>query len=88
MPYGLDKLWNTEDSIIYSTAEGKGLRLSQSIEENASFLARWAGEVFGEWATWMRHVLPGCTVGFKQSTLRIVQKIKEMHEKNEVELLN
>ena len=75
MPYGLKSLWNTGSSITYSCAE---IRESSSIEESASFLVRWAAELFGGWASWMRHNLPGVKVSYKQSTLRLVNKIKEM----------
>ena len=84
MPYGLSALWNKKSSITYSATEGKQLRESSSLEENAAFLVRWAAELYADWSTWMTHKLPGCVTAFKSSTLRIVYKIKEMVRRNEV----
>ena len=60
------------------------MRDSLSLEENASFLVRWAVELFCEWATWIKHILPGISAGYKSSTLRIVNKIKEMQKDGEI----
>ena len=72
------ELWNKESSITY--AANCDLRESSSTEENASFLVRWATELFGSWSQWMKHTLPGCRVNLKQSTLRIAHKIQEMYD--------
>ena len=53
MPYDLDSLSKKVSSIIYYTSQGRDLRESYSLEENAVFLVRWAAELFGEWAPWM-----------------------------------
>ena len=87
MAYGLRALWNKESSITYANTEASNLRESDSVEESASFLVRWAAELFGGWASWMRHKLPGCQVSAKQSTLRIVNKIKELHDRKEIQRL-
>jgi len=65
MPYNLydDNLWNKGSIISYTN--GKDLRDSDSLEENASFIVRWASEIYGEWATWIKKILPGCSCGFK-----------------------
>jgi len=88
MEYGLESLWNKGSSIIYSAPKCKKLRDSQSLEENGSFLVRWAGELFAGWATWMQHILPGCKVGHKSNSLRIVTKIKEMKHDREIKQLS
>jgi len=59
MSNNLESLLDNDLAVAYATNEGQILRNSESLEENASFLARWAAELFGEWAAWMRHVLPG-----------------------------
>ena len=84
MPYNLESLWNTGSMLSYATSLGVKLRESASIEENASFLVRWASEVYAEWATWLLHSLPGCIVGKKEGTLRIVDKIVEMVKEKKV----
>ena len=78
MPYGLDKLWNSESSITYCTELGIKLRKSKSLEENASFLVRWAQELYCEWSTWLNALLPGIKTHYKKGTLRIVNKIQEI----------
>jgi len=78
MPYGLDKLWNSESSITYCTELGIKLRKSKSLEENASFLVRWAQELYCEWSTWLNAVFPGIKTHYKKGTLRIVNKIQEI----------
>ena len=65
MPYDLSALWDKDSLITYATPLGEALRESDSPEENASFLVRWAAKLFGEWATWMKQILPGCTVSYK-----------------------
>ena len=76
MPYGLEKLWDKDSVITYATPLGAKLRENkESTEENAAFLVRWAAELFGEWATWLSQLLPGCKVSYKTGTLRIVEKI-------------
>ena len=88
MPYGLKSLWDKKSSITYSALESKLLRKSTSLEENAAFLVRWAAELYGGWATWMKFTLPGCKTSYKTSTLRIVNKIKEMKESGAIADLN
>jgi len=78
MPYDLDNLPNKTSSVIFYTKEGRDLRESQSLQENAVFLVRWAEEIFGDWAPWMQHLLPTCKVSYKKSTLRIINKIYEL----------
>jgi len=46
---------------------------------------KWAAEVYGSWATWLQHLLPGCKVSYKSSILRIVNKIKEMKNEGDAE---
>jgi len=41
-------------SASYDSPEGKALRNDESIEEDASFLVKWASELFGEWGTWLQ----------------------------------
>ena len=53
MPYDMASLWDKDSIITYATELGEQLRESDSLEENASFLVRWAAELFGEWATWL-----------------------------------
>ena len=53
---------------------------SNSRGEKASFLVRWATELYGPWATGMNKVLPGCKTCLKTSTLRIVSKIEEVED--------
>ena len=84
MPCDLECLWNRKSIFTYATSEGKKLKKSTSTEENASFVVRWAAELYGDWATWLHQILPGCTVSYKTSTLRIVNKIQEMKNKNEI----
>jgi len=88
MPYGLKSLWDKKSSITYSCTQSKLLRKSYSVEENAAFLVRWAAELYSGWATWMKFTIPGCLTCYKTSTLRIVNKINEMKDKNEIEDLN
>jgi len=45
-------LWGKESSIAY--VDGRWLRESPNLEENASFLVRWASELYADWATWMK----------------------------------
>ena len=52
-------LWDRASVITYSTKRGAQLRDSDSLEENASFLVRWASEMFGEWSTWLQWKIPG-----------------------------
>jgi len=59
MPYGLDGLWNKESVVAFQRT---GLRQPESLEEAAVFLVRWATELFSDWATWMLHMLPDCSV--------------------------
>ena len=59
MSYDLDGLWNKESVVAFQHI---GLRRPESLEEVAVFLIRWATELFSDWATWMLHMLPGCTV--------------------------
>ena len=54
MPYDMGTLWDKDSIITYATELGTKLRESDSLEENASFLVRWAAELFGEWATWLQ----------------------------------
>jgi len=37
-----------------------------------------ASDLFADFATWLKLLLPGCIVSKKEGTLRIVNKIKEM----------
>ena len=46
---------------------------------------RWAAEIYGDWATWMNYIFPECQTGYKKSTLRIVNKIKEMRSKENIQ---
>ena len=59
MGYGLRNLKYRRTSIFYVSTEGRRLRESPSVEENALFLVRWASELFCDWATWMQAILPG-----------------------------
>jgi len=65
MPYDLGALWDRDSIITYATPLGRKLRESDSIEENASFLVRWAAELFGEWATWLQQIMPGVMTSYK-----------------------
>ena len=58
---------------------------SQSLEENACFLVRWASELYGEWAHWLRDLIQDIKSGYKTNTGRIVCKIEEMIDNNEIE---
>ena len=65
MPYDMGALWDKDSIITYATELGEKLRESDSLEENASFLVRWAAELFGEWATWLQQIMPGVTTSYK-----------------------
>jgi len=78
MSNDLGNLWNKLSLFIYNSPEGKELRNSESVEENAQFLVKWAAELFGDWAAWMNQILPGCVVSYKKSTLSIANKIKSL----------
>ena len=56
----LEDLRDKHSLITY--AEAAGYRTSGSAEENASFIVRWASELFGEWATWLNFILPNSRV--------------------------
>ena len=58
MPYGLDGVWDKNSVITYLI--GRQLRLSDSLEEVAQALIKWANELYPEWATWMKLTLPDC----------------------------
>jgi len=79
MPYNLqdDNLWNKGSVITYNNRSD--LRDSESLETNALFLVKWASELYGEWATWIKKFLPGCVCSYKSNTGRIVSKIEEMY---------
>ena len=87
MKYGLNELRDNKSSVAYSQFEPALSQPSITLEETASFLLRWAMEIYPSWSTWMSHTLPGCKVSYKASTLRIVNKIKEMQQLNEIENL-
>ena len=87
MPYGLSQLRKRDDSLQFTSSLGKWRRESQSLEENAAFLVRWAEEIFANWATWMKKMIPKCRPSYKSSTLRIVKKIQQMHEQRKIESL-
>jgi len=87
MKYGLNELAARNSSVTYSQLGRELLKQSISLEETASFLVRWAMEIYSNWSTWMTHTLPGCKVSYKASTLRIVNKIKQMQQSNEIENL-
>ena len=57
----------------------------KSLDQNAAFLVKWASELYGEWAIWMRRFLPGCKTDYKKNTLRIVQKIKSMFKEGKIQ---
>ena len=61
----IGELWDRASVITYSAERGQTLRVSDSLEENASFLVRWASEMFGEWSTWLQYKIPGVKTGFK-----------------------
>jgi len=60
MPYDLEGLQNTKLSMVHASSDGDLFRKSWIIEKNASFLVMWAAELFGDWGTFMAHILPGC----------------------------
>ena len=55
MPYDLNspELYNRYSALTCETHEGKILRLSDCLEENASYLVRYGAELYGDWSTWM-----------------------------------
>ena len=55
------------------------------VEQHATFLVRWAEELFAEWATWIKQAVPGCEFTYKSSTSRIVKKIKAMAKSGKVQ---
>ena len=84
LPRDLEDLWDRGSLLTYTSEEGKKLRESNSVEENAQFLVRWAKEVFNNWNTWLNFVLPDCKANYKSSTLRITNQIKEMISDKEI----
>jgi len=76
MPYDLDDLYDRQSAVMYSSEEGKRLRESPSVAENAAFVVRWAAEVYSEWAAWHLHVLPNSKASYKSNTSRIVAEIE------------
>jgi len=52
MPYGLDSLWDKNNVITYVT--GRAFRISESYEEIAFLLVKWANELYPEWGSWIR----------------------------------
>ena len=85
LPCNLEGLQYKDSSIIYSSTYGSALRNSPSIEENASFLIRWSGELYAEWATWLNHIIPDCKINHESNTQRIVDKIKGMYGDGKIE---
>ena len=69
-------MWDKSCVIAYSN--GQKMLQSNSLEEVASFLVRWAAELFSDWATWMQYNFHGCVVSYKTGTLRIADKIVEI----------
>ena len=65
MPYGLDQLWNNKASATFAVDGGKALRdTGQCVEALASFVVRWAAELYSEWATWIKYLLPGVSASY------------------------
>jgi len=46
MPYGLEDLWDRDSIAAYTSERGTMLRASESLEENATFVVRWASELY------------------------------------------
>ena len=82
----LESMWDKSSCITYASLEGVKLRENyDSIEEQASYCVRYAVENYPSFAAWMKDLVPNCKAGYKQSTLRIVNKIKEMKVEGKVD---
>ena len=80
---------NKMDSFIYSSAEASRLRRSESVEDNAAFLARWGQELYPAWATKMEQLYPGVEIdcdpvktSYNRDVLQIQAKILKKQRKN------
>jgi len=84
MPYDLEGLENRFQCIKYASTEGRMLRKSEVVEEQVSFLVKWSTELYGEWATWLMSLIPGCKVRLRTDTVQIAEEIKDMLQKGQI----
>ena len=79
MPYGLDGLWNNKASVTFAVDGNKAVRdKTVAVETIASFVVRWAKEIYSEWATWIKYLLPGSKPSYWSDTVQISYLIKKM----------
>jgi len=84
IPHGLEGLTKKDTLIAFATSDGKELSDAAPVEEVASFLVRWAAELYNDWAAWMAYVLPDCKFSYESSSVRIENRIKGMLKTKEV----